>query len=142
MGLLSTYRGRCSFVVGDYEGCSFEKRKNAQRAVVSGDHIIIRPGQVAPGQCTELNNRFTFQCGETYGMFQPTDPPLKPTARAPLPDLVCLMEVTPYLDTLKTSFESFLKRPATIYNQQRCLVRASDDSIKIPAISICFLRFS
>lgn len=55
-------------------------------------------------------------------ILQPTDPPLKPTARAPLPDLVCVMEVTPYLDTLKTSFESFLKRPATIYNQQRCLV--------------------
>lgn len=30
--------------------------------------------------------------------------------------------MTPYLDTLKTSFLSFLKRPATIYNQQRCLV--------------------
>ncbi|KAG4070537.1 hypothetical protein HA402_001203 [Bradysia odoriphaga] len=90
--------------------------------LVRGDHIIIRPGQVAPGQCTEINNRHTFQCGETYGLFQPTDPPLKPTARAPLPDLVCALETTPYLDTLKTSFTSFLRRPATIYNQQRCLL--------------------
>ncbi|KAJ6638088.1 Transmembrane protein [Pseudolycoriella hygida] len=90
--------------------------------LVQGDHIIIRPGQVAPGQCTEINNRHTFQSGETYGVFQPSDPPLKPTARAPLPDLVCIMQVTPYLETLKTSFKSFLKRPATIYNQQRCLL--------------------
>ncbi len=35
-----------------------------------GDHIIIRPGQVAPGECTEVNNRHTFQCGETYGLCQ------------------------------------------------------------------------
>lgn len=38
--------------------------------LVRGDHIIIRPGQVAPGQCTEINNRHTFHCGETYGLFQ------------------------------------------------------------------------
>ncbi|XP_052867770.1 transmembrane protein 94 [Anopheles cruzii] len=91
--------------------------------LVRGDHIVMRPGQVAPGTCTELGpGARRFRCGETYGLQQPTEPPPKPVARSPLPDLNCVIEVTPYLDTLRTSLDCFLNRPKTIINQQRELL--------------------
>lgn len=40
-----------------------------------------------------------------------------------MPDLICVMLATPYLENLKTSLDKFLHRPPTIYNQQRYLVR-------------------
>lgn len=90
--------------------------------LVRDDLIIIRPGQVAPGCCETVDGRRRFGAGETYGLSNPTDPPLKPTARAPLPDLECRLLETPYLENLRTSLEKFLERPTTIYNQQRHLV--------------------
>lgn len=91
--------------------------------LVRGDNIVLRPGQVSPGKCSERNGKRKFKCGETYGLTQANDqPPLRPTARSPLPDLICVMESTPYLETLKTSLDQFLTRPPTIYNQQRHLV--------------------
>lgn len=90
--------------------------------LVRDDLIIIRPGQVAPGGCETLDGRRRFEAGETYGVSNPTDPPLKPTARAPLPDLECRLLETPYLENLRTSLDKFLERPTTIYNQQRHLV--------------------
>lgn len=38
--------------------------------LVKGDHIIIRPGQVAPGLCNEINGKRKFIGGETYGLSQ------------------------------------------------------------------------
>lgn len=90
--------------------------------LVRGDYIVMRPGQVAPGLCTEIHNKRNFRCGETYGLPNPVEPPKRPIARSPLSDMICIMEATPYLETLKTSLDLFLKRPATIYNQQRHLV--------------------
>lgn len=90
--------------------------------LVSGDVIVIRPGQVAPGTCSEISGRTKFKYGEMYGLPTPMEAPAKPTARSPLPDLICTLEKTPYLNNLQTILEKFLKRPATIYNQQRYLV--------------------
>lgn len=91
--------------------------------LVRGDVIVIRPGQVAPGNCTEISGKTTkFKCGETYGLSTPMEAPTKPTARSPLPDLICTLEKTPYLVNLQIILDKFLKRPATIYNQQRYLV--------------------
>lgn len=84
----------------------------------------MRPGQVSPGNCSEINAKKNFRGGETYGLANNVDPPLRPIARLPLPDLICVMESTPYLETLRTSLDLFLKRPSTIYNQQRHLVSA------------------
>uniref|UniRef100_A0A1Q3FCQ9 Putative conserved plasma membrane protein n=1 Tax=Culex tarsalis TaxID=7177 RepID=A0A1Q3FCQ9_CULTA len=90
--------------------------------LVRGDHIVMRPGQVSPGTCTEISGKRSFKCGETYGLTKPMEPPKRPVARAPIPDLVCIVEVTPYLDNLRTTLDNFLNRPTTIINQQRHLL--------------------
>lgn len=91
--------------------------------LVKGDHIVLRPGHITPGPCYEVGGKRKFKVNETYGVPpQLTDPPTKPVARSPLPNLVCCLEATPYLDNLKITLEEFLKRPPTIYNQQRYLV--------------------
>ncbi|XP_053678100.1 transmembrane protein 94 [Anopheles nili] len=115
--------------------------------LVRGDHIVMRPGQVSPGACSEFGGRGRrFKCGETYGLQQPTEPPIKPIARTPLPDLVCVVEATPYLDILRKSLDCFLSRPKTIINQQRellvsrCLQRWGFGVILFVTVSIGILR--
>lgn len=38
--------------------------------LVKHDVIVIRPGQLAPGYCTEITGKTKFQPGETYGLAQ------------------------------------------------------------------------
>lgn len=38
--------------------------------LVKGDTIIMRPGQLAPGPCQQLNGTNHFNGGETYGLSQ------------------------------------------------------------------------
>lgn len=92
--------------------------------LVRDDLIIIRPGQVAPGACETVDGQRLFAAGETYGLANTSDPPIKPAARAPLPDLECWLRETPFLENLRTTLDKFLERPTTIYNQQRYLVSA------------------
>ncbi|KRG03523.1 transmembrane protein 94 isoform X2 [Drosophila mojavensis] len=92
--------------------------------LVRGDYIVLRPGHISPGPCHELQTKRFFNTSEIYGISaaQLGDPPVKPTARAPLPDLVCCLERTPYLENLRLCLKNSLKRPPTIYNQQRYLL--------------------
>lgn len=90
--------------------------------LVQGDHIILRPGQTAPEDCTELNGRHKFLAGETYRLLTQNEPPNKPTARIPLGDLVLVLAKTPFVENLKTALDNFLHRPPTIFDQQRDLV--------------------
>lgn len=99
--------------------------------LVRGDVLVIRPGQVAPGTCTEVSGKTKFNAGEMYGLSTRMDAPAKPTARSPMPDLICTLETTPYLDNLQKILDKFLTRPATIYNQQRYLVRACDSIVSV-----------
>lgn len=90
--------------------------------LVEGDVIILRLGQVAPGNCRELksNKPKTFKQGETYGYnSQGNDVPCKPIAIQPYPDLICVLEHTPVLDNLRLSLDNFLDRPQTFHNHQR-----------------------
>ncbi|XP_030383039.1 transmembrane protein 94 isoform X2 [Scaptodrosophila lebanonensis] len=90
--------------------------------LVRGDYIILRPGHISPGPCHEVETKKFFNTNEIYGASQMGDPPVKPVARAPLPDLICCLERTPYLDNLRICLRNSLKRPPTIYNQQRYLL--------------------
>ncbi|XP_037708893.1 transmembrane protein 94 isoform X1 [Drosophila subpulchrella] len=90
--------------------------------LVRGDHIVLRPGHISPGPCHELETNKLFSANEIYGATPHGDPPVKPVARPPLPDLVCSLESTPYLDNLTVCLKNSLKRPPTIYNQQRYLL--------------------
>ncbi|XP_067641739.1 endoplasmic reticulum magnesium-transporting P-type ATPase isoform X2 [Eurosta solidaginis] len=90
--------------------------------LVRGDHIVLRPGHITPGPCTEVNGKRKFEMNEIYGPTQVNDPPVRPSARAPLPDLICILQTTPFLDNLHVILEQALKRPSTIYNQQRYLL--------------------
>lgn len=38
--------------------------------LVRDDVIIIRPGQISPGICTDMYGKNKFKCGETYGLSQ------------------------------------------------------------------------
>lgn len=38
--------------------------------LVKNDVIVIRPGSIAPGECTEMNGKNKFRSGETYGLSQ------------------------------------------------------------------------
>ncbi|KAH8298018.1 hypothetical protein KR018_004405 [Drosophila ironensis] len=90
--------------------------------LVRGDYIVLRPGHISPGPCRELESNRYFQANEIYGAAPQGDPPVKPVARPPLPDLVCCLESTPFLDNLRVCLQNSLKRPPTIYNQQRYLL--------------------
>lgn len=48
--------------------------------------------------------------------------PVKPVSRDPLPDMICVLDTTPYLENLEAVLEKCLERPPTIYEQQRHLV--------------------
>lgn len=115
--------------------------------LVRGDFIVMRPGQIAPGACYEVNRKKKFKCGETYGLCIPMEPPVRPTARSPLPDLICIMDCTPYLENLRTSLNCFYKRPETIYNQQRhllitrCIQQWGSIVIIIVTVGAAFLHF-
>lgn len=92
--------------------------------LVEGDMIVMRLGAVSPGNCRQVNTKSTkpkvFKLGDTYGLnSQNNDPPTKPVAIQPLPDITCIMEHTPFLDNLKLSLDKFLDRPATIHDRQR-----------------------
>lgn len=41
--------------------------------LVKNDVIVIRPGQSAPGDCTEVSGKTKFNTGETYGLAQVND---------------------------------------------------------------------
>uniref|UniRef100_A0A1A9WGE0 Transmembrane protein 94 n=1 Tax=Glossina brevipalpis TaxID=37001 RepID=A0A1A9WGE0_9MUSC len=90
--------------------------------LVKGDYVIIRPGHTTPGPCAEINGKRIFKAHEIYGVPSTVEPPLKPIVRTLLPDLICCLENTPYLDNLKLVLENAHKRPPTIYNQQRYLL--------------------
>lgn len=98
--------------------------------LVRGDCIVLRPGHISPGPCYDLQSKRHFSASEIYGASaaQLGDPPVKPVARAPIPDLVCCLESTPYLDNLRICLRNSLNRPPTIYNQQRYLVSVTSFS--------------
>lgn len=92
--------------------------------LVRGDKVVMRLGSNAPGDCREVNPKTskpkTFKLGEIYGLNTTySDPPSKPIAVQPLPDIICEMEHTPFLENLKLSLDKFLDRPPTIHDRQR-----------------------
>lgn len=87
--------------------------------LVKGDCIVMRPGQTAPGPCTELNGSRVFSSGETYSQNSSVNPPKRPTARIPMPNLICVMDSTPYLENLHITMSQSLDKPQTIHNKQR-----------------------
>ncbi|XP_055296845.1 transmembrane protein 94 isoform X2 [Sitodiplosis mosellana] len=90
--------------------------------LVKNDVIVIKSGQTAPGDCKEISGKRKFKTGETYGLAQPLEAPVRPTVRSPLPDMICILERTPFLDNLRKILDKSPKRPPTIYNEQRHLL--------------------
>lgn len=102
-----------------------ELRNLPTSLLVEGDVIVMRLGATSPGICHEFKPSKNvkpkyFKLGDTYGLAtHNNEPPTKPIAVAPLPDILCVMDATPYLDNLKLSIEKSLDRPQTIHNKQR-----------------------
>lgn len=90
--------------------------------LVKGDHIVMQPGHRAPALCKAVDTDRRFVTDELYGQIQPENLPTKPTTRELLPDLVCVLDETPYLNTLILCLERSTQKPPTIYQQQRHLV--------------------
>lgn len=59
------------------------------------------------------------------------DAPVRPTVRNPLPDIICTLDKTPFLDNLRKILDKSPKRVPTIYNEQRHLVRFTNKTIPI-----------
>lgn len=74
-----------------------------------------------PGLCREIDSLRPrqFKLGDSYGLNSSSEPPTKPIAVQPLPDLFCEMLETPFLENLKLSLENFLTRPQTIHDKLR-----------------------
>lgn len=89
--------------------------------LVEGDIILLRLGSNSPGLCRETDSLRprTFKLGDSYGLNATSEPPSKPIAVQPLPDLVCEMLETPFLENLRLSLENFLTRPQTIHDRLR-----------------------
>lgn len=84
---------------------------------------------------------FIYKCLFLYFYFQPLDAPIRPTVRLALPDLLCTLDKTPFLDNLRKILDKSPKRPPTIYNEQRHLVCTSSllSLTNIKSLSFFFL---
>ncbi|KAG5667696.1 hypothetical protein PVAND_015667 [Polypedilum vanderplanki] len=103
-----------------------ELRNLPTALLVEGDIIVLRVGQISPANCHEITGKNSkaksFKIGETYGhksQYSENEAPKKPIAVQPLPDLICIVEHTPFIENLKLCFEKFLDRPPTFHNHQR-----------------------
>uniref|UniRef100_A0A1B6JBX6 Uncharacterized protein n=1 Tax=Homalodisca liturata TaxID=320908 RepID=A0A1B6JBX6_9HEMI len=113
--------------------------------LVSGDTVLIRPGQPAPGHCTPIGDKECpeLRRGEVY-----SPPPnvgghdnfTQPTARQPLPPQPYTMQETPYLRNLRQCLQEATLRPFTFHDQQQhLLLTTCVEEMAIPCITIFML---
>nr|CAD7393702.1 unnamed protein product [Timema cristinae] len=115
--------------------------------LVTGDVIVIRPGQTVPGNCVPLEEKDgpPLRSQETY------IPPAQmahelfsaPTARVPYPNKKYVLQETPYLVNLRLALEQFLDRPVTYYNRLRhLLIITCIEQLALPVtvVSVLFVN--
>nr|CAD7195773.1 unnamed protein product [Timema douglasi] len=130
--------------------------------LVTGDVIVIRPGQTVPGNCVPLEPSDNAATHDSLYMFQEKDgPPLRsqetyippaqmahelfsaPTARVPYPNKKYVLQETPYLVNLRLALEQFLDRPVTYYNRLRhLLIISCIEQLALPftVVSVLFVN--
>ncbi|XP_046427153.1 transmembrane protein 94 isoform X1 [Neodiprion fabricii] len=93
--------------------------------LVTGDVIVIKPGQQVPGHCIPYNDEGPIlHAKEVYS------PPVhsaneifsNPKARTPLKNKIYKLQETPYLTNLRMALDQALDRPVTYHNRERHLV--------------------
>ncbi|XP_022917175.2 transmembrane protein 94 isoform X1 [Onthophagus taurus] len=92
--------------------------------LVTGDVILMRPGQLSPGYCEAIDKNTEFPILHSKEMFSPN---LRaeneifsiPKSRKPLECKKYRLKETPYIDNLKIALEQALDRPVSLQNQQR-----------------------
>nr|CAD7588508.1 unnamed protein product [Timema genevievae] len=115
--------------------------------LVTGDVIVIRPGQTVPGNCVPIEEKDgpPLRSQETY------IPPAQmahelfsaPTARVPYPNKKYVLQETPYLVNLRLALEQFLDRPVTYYNRLRhLLIITCIEQLALPVtvVSVLFVN--
>nr|CAD7400460.1 unnamed protein product [Timema poppensis] len=130
--------------------------------LVTGDVIVIRPGQTVPGNCVPLEPSDNAATHDSLYMFQEKDgPPLRsqetyippaqmahelfsaPTARVPYPNKKYVLQETPYLVNLRLALDQFLDRPVTYYNRLRhLLIISCIEQLALPftVVSVLFVN--
>ncbi|XP_072155189.1 transmembrane protein 94 [Bemisia tabaci] len=101
--------------------------------LVAGDTVLIRPGQVVPGNCikylndkadTEDQEPSELKFGETYAPI-PTSSTIgqlicrKPNACKPVNNIAYTLTETPYLRNLRTCLSDHPNRPITVFERKR-----------------------
>ncbi|XP_033214958.1 transmembrane protein 94 isoform X2 [Belonocnema kinseyi] len=94
--------------------------------LVSGDIIVIKPGQQIPGYCIPYDDPEApvLHAKEVYSplVHGKNEVFSTPQARTPLKNKIYELKETPYLTNLRMALEQALNRPVTYHNRERHLV--------------------
>ncbi|XP_057369494.1 transmembrane protein 94-like isoform X2 [Daphnia carinata] len=96
--------------------------------LVKGDVIVLRPGQPAPGRCRNIAGKnepnFTLEADEIYTPLTNSDkagPFNTPLLRRPLPCTYCILEETPYVQSIRIALKESLNRPTGVLYKEKFL---------------------
>ncbi|XP_057323877.1 transmembrane protein 94 isoform X3 [Microplitis mediator] len=95
--------------------------------LVTGDVIVIKPGQQVPGYCIPYNdpNGPALHAKEIYSPnvnHNTNDIFTSPQPRIPLKNQIYILKETPYLINLRMALDQALDRPVTYHNRKRHLL--------------------
>ncbi|XP_021935663.1 transmembrane protein 94 isoform X3 [Zootermopsis nevadensis] len=112
--------------------------------LVTGDVIMIRPGQQAPGHCIPFEDKEApvLHAREVYSpmLHSIRESFSIPMARSPLFNKKYILQETPYLSNLRLALEQALDRPVTYHNRLRHLLMPTClEQLALPVILVCVL---
>ncbi|XP_069685217.1 transmembrane protein 94 isoform X2 [Periplaneta americana] len=112
--------------------------------LVTGDVIMMRPGQQAPGHCIPFEDQEApiLHSREVYSPMTHSvrEPFTVPMARTPLCNKKYILQETPYLSNLRLALEQALDRPVTYHNRLRHLLMLTClEQIALPVALVCVL---
>ena len=93
--------------------------------LVKGDIIILRPGQTAPGRCRSIEDEnMVLECEEIFAPANEDDLDSfsSPRMRKPFKCLYCVLEETPFINSLKIVLKEALNRPNSVFQKEKYLI--------------------
>ncbi|XP_023717752.1 transmembrane protein 94-like [Cryptotermes secundus] len=112
--------------------------------LVTGDVIMIRPGQQVPGNCIPFEDE-EAPVLHAHEVYSPTlhsvrEPFSVPMARSPLCNKKYILQETPYLNNLRLALQQALDRPVTYHNRLRHLLMLTCvEQLTLPVTLVCVL---
>ncbi|CAG5101385.1 Similar to Tmem94: Transmembrane protein 94 (Mus musculus) [Cotesia congregata] len=120
--------------------------------LVTGDIIIIKPGQQVPGYCIPYNDPdgSPLYAKEIYSPnvnHNTNEIFTSPQARIPLKNKIYILKETPYLVNLRMALDQALDRPVTYHNRKRhllmicCIEQLTYPILLITVLIVNLLRY-